>query len=317
MLTDVFFCLAGFVLLFFGGEWLVRGAVSIAGRLGLSTLMVSVVVVGFGTSAPELLVSVEAAIRSQPDIALGNVVGSNIANILLILGVAGILSDIDCRASAVRRDGLAVVVASLLLCGAALAGGLGRIEGIAMILALAGYLFYSVRSDRAATATVPEGAAHGKDVAAHDSLPVAAGLTLAGLALLVAGAHFLVEGAVSLARGAGVSEAVIGLTLVAVGTSLPELATAAVSAMKKHADVVIGNVLGSNLFNIMSILGLTAIISPIPVAGRIAQTEVWIMLGVAVLALAFIRSGGRISRAEGAGFVALYAAYMGWLFLTG
>lgn len=303
----------GLALLFVGGEALLRGSVAIANKVGLSTLFVSMVVVGFGTSAPELLVSLSSAFKDAPNIALGNVVGSNIANVLLILGLSAVFAPIACSRFEIRRDSLAVVIASIVLVALALHGGIGRIAGAAMLTCLVAYLAYAFVTDR--------NAANGfrdrleQDVG-HAELPLAGAvaLSLAGLAALASGAHFLVEGATALATAMGVPNAVIGLTLVAVGTSLPELATAIVSAYKKHPDVVIGNVIGSNLFNILGILGVTGLAHPLPFVGRIADVDVWVMLIVAVVLTPVIWTGRSISRFEGSAFVFLYAVYIVWIY---
>lgn len=320
MMMDVVFVVAGLVLLFFGGEGLVRGAVEIATKFKISTLLVSLVIVGFGTSVPELLVSVQAALDNAPDIALGNVVGSNIANIFLILGVSAAFTPIMCGSAPIRRDMVAVIAASLLLAGFSMTHDISWVGGSAMLVLLVGYLTYCYSRERKDQASA-ELAAHIKEDLSVDPPPAQAPFyksvlwTLGGLAMLAVGAKILVIGAVNIATAAGVSQAVIGLTLVAIGTSLPELATAAVAAMKKHADVVIGNVLGSNLFNILAILGITGVIVPIPFAGRIADIDVWIMLAVAFVLAAFVFTVGRLGRGVGWAFLAAYFGYMVWLFM--
>ncbi len=306
--------LAGFGLLVLGGEGLVRGSVAIAHRLRLSTLLVSMVIVGFGTSTPELMVSATAAVKGFPNIALGNVVGSNIANVLLILGLAAMLAPIPCSRPEITRDALAVLVASIALLGLALHGEVGRLTGLVMLAALAAYLSYAYLTDRR-TAEPDDGADRQQGPNATDPpLFKSIAFCVLGILLLLGGAHLLVEGATALATRFGVSNAVIGLSLVAVGTSLPELATALVAAYRKHADVVIGNVLGSNLFNVLGILGLTGIIAPIPFEGRIAEIDIWIMVAVAIALAPMIWTGRKISRVEGSVFLGLYAVYVVWLY---
>ncbi|MBI4031760.1 MAG: calcium/sodium antiporter [Proteobacteria bacterium] len=322
MSMDILMVVAGLGLLFAGGEGLVRGAVSIAERLGLSTLLVSTVIVGFGTSIPELMVSLQAALDGSPDIALGNVVGSNTANILLILGLAALLMPVICKGAAVRRDAAAGVLAAVILCALSFTGRLEWPAGLLMAGGLGFYLWRICRAEREATSNTAVAEAELRehimeDRAAHKPLVVSVACAAGGLVLLIFGARLLVKGAVSLALAAGVSEAVIGLTLVAVGTSLPEMAAAVVSALRRHADVVIGNILGSNLFNVMGILGVTALVAPISFAGRIADIDVWIMLAVQVSLLAVIFLRGRIGRTTGCVFLALYAGYSGWLFTAG
>lgn len=318
MFMDIAAVIAGLALLFAGGEALVRGAVSIAGRLGLSTLLVSTVVIGFGTSTPELLVSLQAAMSGMPDIALGNVVGSNIANILLILGIAGIIAGVECRSAAIRRDALAGVAAAVLLCGASFLHRLSWPAGLVMVGTLAAYIAYSYFTEQRQNRENAELRRHIEaEKPLDDGMGKALLFTVAGLVLLLVGARLLVSGAVSLAQSWGVSEAVIGLTLVAVGTSLPELTTAVIAALRKHADIVIGNILGSNLFNILGILGITAVVTPLPFAGRIAETDMWVMLAVVATLAAVIFLRGQIGRSVGISFLALYAGYNIWLFTTG
>lgn len=314
-MIDILMILGGLVLLFFGGEGLIKGAVSLARNFGLSKLLVSAVVVGFGTSMPEMTVSVSAALKGASDIAIGNIVGSNIANILLIIGVAAILCPIFVAGSAVKRDTFIVLGTSLALCGLAMIGMIGFLAGFLMFTALIGYIFWSYMQDKKSGA---ETAAHiEEDIEGEPQLsPVKAGVfALAGLVLLVGGAYILVEGAVSIARGFGISEAVIGLTIVAVGTSLPELATAVVAAYRKHSDVIIGNILGSNIFNILAILGITAMISPIPIDVQIASYDVWIMLGVAILLSIYLLRGITIGRISGIAMLLAYCAYTAWLYV--
>lgn len=306
--------LAGLVLLFFGGEGLIKGAVSLARNFGLSKLLVSAVVVGFGTSMPEMTVSIGAALKGASDIAIGNVVGSNIANILLIIGLAAILCPILIAGAPVKRDTLVMLGASLALCGLAMTGMIGFLAGIAMFAALLGYVVWSYTQDKKGGAETAQHIQEDIEGAPSLSRTKAGIFVLAGLGLLVAGAYILVEGAVSIARDFGISEAVIGLTIVAVGTSLPELATALVAAYRKHSDVIIGNVLGSNIFNILSILGITAMVSPIPVAAQIANYDVWIMLGVAVFLSVYLLRGLSIGRVSGIAMILVYCGYTAWLY---
>lgn len=314
-MIDVLMILGGLVLLFFGGEGLIKGAVSLARNFGLSKLLVSAVVVGFGTSMPEMTVSVGAALKGASDIAIGNVVGSNIANILLIVGVAAILCPIFIAGAAVKRDTFVMLGASFALCGLAMTGMIGFVAGLLMFAALIGYIVWSYKQDKKDGA---ETAAHiEEDIEGEPQLKPAKAwvFALAGLGLLVGGAYILVEGAVAIARDFGLSEAVIGLTIVAVGTSLPELATAVVAAYRKHSDVIIGNILGSNIFNILSILGITAMLSPIPVAAQIASYDVWIMLGVAIALSIYLLRGLTIGRISGTAMLLAYCGYTAWLYI--
>ncbi len=315
LLLPWIFTAAGIVLLFLGGEALVRGAVALAGRLGVSPLVVGLTVVGFGTSAPELVVSVGAALDGVPDLAVGNVVGSNIANILLILGVSAAVTPLAVQAQVFRRDGMIMLAASVLLLILAQTGAIERWAGVVLFAGLVGFLAYAYRAGRRDAAAAAAYAAEAEEVAeAGLSTGRAVAYAAIGIAVLVGGAQLLVSGAGDIARAFGVPEAIIGLTLVAFGTSLPELATSVVAALRKHTDVAVGNVVGSNIFNILGILGVTAMVSPLPVAERMARADIWIMLGVAVAAMVALRTGWRVSRGEGIVALAAYAGYTWWVF---
>ena len=316
---DILLILIGLSLLVTGGEALLRGSVVIAGKLGLSTLLVSMVIVGFGTSAPELMVSVASTLKGAPNIALGNVVGSNIANVLLILGLSAILTPIAYTKKEVRRDALVVLLASFILIVVSLSGVIGRLSGLLLLTGLITYMSYSYIAERKNPTKDKIFQKRIEEDIGNPTVSLAKAFTLCflGLLFLAGGAHLFVEGATKLAEKLGIPNAIIGLTLVAVGTSLPELATALVAAYRKHSDVVIGNIMGSNLFNILGILGVTAIISPIPFEGRIANTDVWIMLVLSIVLLPVIWTGHKISRVEGGMFLTLYLIYIVWLFASG
>ena len=312
----------GLGLLFAGGEALVRGSVAISERLGISAILIGVVVVGFGTSTPELLVSIRASLAGQSDIALGNVVGSNIANVLLILGVSALICPVICAAEAIKRDALAVLVVSAALFALTFLGSITALIGALMIATLLAYLVYAYRAevrDKKALPTTDPDTVHEHEAQEFSNklgLGISVLMSGGGIIMLVFGADFLVEGASNSARKAGIPEAVIGLTLVAVGTSLPELAASISAARKKNSDVIIGNILGSNLFNILSILGITAIIKPVPLTGQIASFDVPLNLGIAALTLAMIYLAQKISRPAGVIFLASYAFYIGWLYTS-
>lgn len=302
----------GFVLLLGGGEALVKGSVALALRLGVSPLLVGLTLVGFGTSTPELVASIQAANVGAPDIAVGNVVGSNIANILLILGVAAILLPVATTKEAFRRDGSVLIGITLIMVAVVLTGGIGRLTGLlflALLVAYGVYTYFTETLTGDASATMH--AAEAEDVAPKDMSPlIAIGLVVGGIAGVVFGAALLVDAAVEIARDLGLSEAVIGLTLVAIGTSLPELATSVMAALRKHGDVAFGNIVGSNIFNVLGILGATAVYTPLSVPPEIATFDIWVMLGSALLLVAFAVTGWRISRWEGGVFLAGYAAYL-------
>ncbi|MDY8107596.1 calcium/sodium antiporter [Fulvimarina sp. 2208YS6-2-32] len=307
LVWDLAFLAVGLVLLFIGGEGLVKGATSIAIRFGLSRLIVGLVIVGFGTSAPELLVSIQAALAGSPDIAIGNVVGSNIANILLILGVAAVIAPIANTDTSIRRDLVVMVAASLLIGALFLFGTIDRVMGIGLFAALGVYLVVSYGLERRRRKAVQVELRE----EAPGLAPLPAGLfVVAGIVMLVLGARFMVDGATGIARDLGISEAVIGLTIVAIGTSLPELATAIVAARKREAEVVLANVVGSNIFNILCILGITAIISPIPVADRFASVDGPIMIAVAAAAALYLYRVTIVGRGVGAALLLAYAGYV-------
>ena len=310
------FAAIGLFLLFVGGEGLVRGASVIAARMGLSALLIGVIVVGFGTSTPELIVSVEAALKGNTGIALGNIVGSNIANVLLILSMAAVITRLACKGNAVIRDAAFVIFASVALFIFALMGEIGRIGGVAMLGVLGAYLFYCVQSERKAASANDNQSTEQVEIPKL-SLPVAIILAIGGIAVLMLGANFLIKGATQIARDFGISEAIIGLTLVAVGTSLPELAASVIGAIRKQTDMVVGNILGSNFYNILGILGVASAIKPIPVDGRIATLDIPINIAVAVATLVVIIAFKRIGRVTGFAALGLYVAYVGWMFTSG
>jgi len=317
MIIDILMILAGLALLFIGGEGLIKGAVALARHFGLSKILVSAVIIGFGTSMPEITVSLNAALKGAPDIVIGNVVGSNIANILLIIGIAALISPLAVPVSAVRRDVIVTLGVSALLCALGLLGIVHSWAGALMVIALAAYIFWSYHQDKN---QVSERPAHlQEDIEGRKPItPLKAGIfTLGGLAFIVAGAHWMVEGAVSIARDFGIAEATIGLTIVAIGTSLPELATALVAAMRKHSDVIIGNILGSSIFNVLAILGLTAMVSPIAVAPQVAAYDVWILLGVAGFMAIYLLRGLPFGRLTGGLMLTSYALYILWLYTGG
>lgn len=301
-MTYVFF-VVGLLALFFGGEYLVRGASAIARHFRLSPIVIGLTIVGFGTSAPELLVSVQAALAGSPSIAIGNVVGSNIANILLILGVSALIAPLVIPARKLWRD-LAFMLAATGIFWVMLAdGNITRTEGILLLLGLVVFLATAFLTGK----SEPEEATLG-DIPQWKAWA----MTLGGLVVLVIGARFLVDSATELARGFGISEAVIGLTIVAVGTSLPELATSAVAAFRKQTEIAVGNIVGSNIFNIFGILGTMAVLAPIPSEARFATIDMpWAAgtaIGLTVLAFAL----GGLPRVAGAILLAAYGGYL-WL----
>lgn len=301
----------GIVLLVVGGEFLVRGAVALARRLGMSELMIGLTLVGMGTSTPELITSVRAALEGSSGIAVGNVVGSNIANVLLIFGVVCLIRPVEVHPRMVKRDGFLALMCAVLLVGVAQAlGGLDRWTGAVFVALLVAYLVFVWRQESQGS---PEAAIHLEEVEVHQPVPgnlwLSAGLSLAGLALLMVGASGVVEGAVTIARAAGLSETVIGLTVVAVGTSLPELVSSLMAALKGKVDAAFGGIVGSNLYNILAILGITALVQPIAMPPDMGWLEWSVLLGSGLVMLVFAATGQRVNRVEGGLMVAGFAGY--------
>ena len=316
-MLNILFLLFGIAFLTVGGEALIRGSLAAAKRLGVSPLLSGLVIVGFGTSAPELVVSVNAAVDGLPDIAIGNVVGSNIGNILLILGICALISPLAVKPLALRRDAVTVVAASILFIILVGGSALGRADAAIFLIALGAYLVWAYWSERFHAA--PSGELHQAEADELSNIPKSVLWTVTavvfGLLLLIAGSQVVLIGAIGIAAHFGVPEAVIGLTLVAVGTSLPELSISIIAAIRRHADVAVGNILGSNIFNLLGILGVSALLQPLPVHARILQFDQWVMLGTSLLLLFFLHTGRRLSRAEGGVLLAGYGIYV-WLSFT-
>jgi cation:H+ antiporter len=316
--VNFLFLVLGVTLLTVGGEALIRGSLAAAKRLGVSPLLSGLVIVGFGTSAPELVVSVNAALNQQPDIAIGNVVGSNIGNILLILGICALITPLTVKPMAQRRDAVTVVAASILFIVLVGGSALGPVDAAIFLISLVAYLVWAYWSERMHAS--PSAELHKAEAEELTALPKSVAWTvtilITGLFLLIAGSQVLLLGAVGIAEHFGVSEAVIGLTLVAVGTSLPELSISVIAALRRHADVAVGNVLGSNIFNLLGILGVSALLQPLPVHERILQFDQWVMLGSSVLLLVFLYTGRRLSRLEGGILLVGYGVFVGLSFTS-
>ncbi len=310
MITASLFALLGLVLLFLGGEGLVRGSAALALRLGLTPLMVGLTVVAFGTSAPELVVSVQAALAGKGDVAIGNVIGSNILNIGLILGLTALIHPLRVQLQILRIDLPIMIAASALAAWMLADRAAGRTEGAVLACGLLAYVSFTVvfakkvKPSAEVEAEFAEGIPPVSGSIARDLLFIAA-----GLALLAGGSYFLVAGAVSMARGFGVSEAVIGLTIVSLGTSMPELVTCVVAARKKEPDIALGNIIGSNIFNLLGILGFAAFVCPITAEG-IRMTDLFVTLAFAITLLPILSSGRQMTRVEGTVLLAGYAAYV-------
>jgi len=305
--------IAGLLLLAVFGDVLVRGAADISHRLGIPPLIVGLTVVAFGTSAPELVVSVKAALENLPGIAVGNVVGSNIANILLVLGAPALICATRCDHHALDRNTYIVLGTSILFTVLCFLTPMTFWDGALLFGLLIGFLWLSARRamrSRAEESIVP----------IDDDIPVmrgsiwiAAAALLLGLVGLPVSAHLTVDGASSVARVWGVSDAVIGLTIVAIGTSLPELATTVMAAIRQHGALALGNVLGSNMFNILAIIGITAMVTPIDIPSEILRLDIWIMLAATLVLVPFVVWEVPIGRVAGVVFLCAYAAYVGYL----
>lgn len=304
----------GLVLLVFGADLMVKGAARLAGNFGVPALVIGLTVVAFGTSAPELAVSVKAAYSGQAELAIANVVGSNIFNILLILGLSAIIAPLMISRQLIRQDVPIMVGVSLVAAAMALDGNIGRLEALVLTIGLLSYtafLFHQGRKQGMDTSDEEVEAMLKVKAPAWQNLLLVAG----GLVLLVLGARWLVQSAVEIATMFGVSEAVIGLTIVAAGTSLPEVVTSVVATMRGERDIAVGNVVGSNIFNILSVLGLSGLVSPIPLlAGeQLVQLDLPVMLGAAILCVPLFFTGAILDRIEGSIFLALYVAYVWYL----
>lgn len=301
--------IGGLVLLYYGAEFLVRGGVQIAKRFQVTPLVIGLTLVAFATSAPELVVSCDAALKGMGDIALGNVIGSNICNIALILGLCAVIAPLQVNASLFKLD-LPLMIGSSVLFAlfCFLTGGINRIEGALFFAGIIAYVVVSIRNARRSGDVVTEVEGDGKPL----SLGVSIVLVLLGLGFLVGGARLLVNSAVWLAELFGVSQAVIGLTIVAIGTSLPELATSVIAALKGERDIAIGNVVGSNIFNILAIMGISPLLRPIE-AADIQLIDLGMMVFCTLLLYPFLRTGFVLSRKEGVCLLTVYTGYTVWL----
>jgi cation:H+ antiporter len=317
-----FFFVAGLALLVAGAEALVRGAGKLAISFGVSPLVVGLTVVAFGTSSPEMAVSVQSALNGKVDIAIGNVVGSNIFNVLFILGACALILPLVINRQIIRQEVPIMIGASLLLIAFMWGGSISRIEAIIMFALLVVYTVFLVvqsRKQAKASAGADASADQGIDMSSkwdrHWAVQVV--LVVVGLVLLVQGSNLFVEAAITFAKYLGVSELVIGLTIVAAGTSMPEVATSILATIRGQRDIAVGNVIGSNTFNILGVLGVTGIVAPtsLVVAPSIISFDMWVMLAVAVACLPVFFSGREIARWEGAVFLGYYAAYTAYLIL--
>jgi len=321
--TTVFFLIVGFAVLYYGAEWLVRGSASFGHNIGVRPIVIGLTIVAFATSSPELFVGIVASYQGKGDIMLGNVIGSNIINIGLILGISAVVSPLVCRVRTIKTEVPIMLAVSVALFLLSLDSTINRMEGVLLFLGIVAFIWFSyssgVREKNLKEDLVP--AEVKKIVVSEHRMAKEVGLMVGGLLGLVVGAYLLVESAVVIARTIGVSEKFIGLTLLAGGTSLPELATSIVAALRKQPDITVGNIIGSNIFNILSIVGIVAMIKPISMTHGFIQSgfiiDYAIMLLFSFLLLAVMRTGYVISRLEGAVLMALYSSYIVWLSIQG
>ncbi len=304
---DVALVVVGLAGLAYGGDLLVANASRLAGALGVSPMVIGLTVVAFGTSAPELAASVVAALRGSPELALGNVIGSNIANVGLILGASALMWPLATRWSFVRKEVAFMIGASIAAALLLLDGELSRLDAGLLLVGLLAFLFVSFRGGGMAAPAAPAA-----PLVAAERTPSSrpALLALAGAGLLALAAHALVTGAVGLAEVWGVSERVIGLTMVAIGTSLPELASSVAAAVRRQGDIVLGNIVGSNVFNLLSVLGIAGVIQPLQADVSALRLDLLVMLAAAVLVAPMAVSGWRVGRREGAFLLVCYLAYV-------
>ena len=308
-IITILLLIAGLVILTLGADFLVKGASSVAGSLGISPLIIGLTVVAFGTSAPEMSVSVSSALRGEADIAVGNVVGSNIFNVLFILGLSAIVASLRVQKQLVRFDAPLMIYASLIVLLMSIDGQISRIDGVLLFSGIVAYTVFLIKEARREGVAVVEGA---DDIEPPQPLWKNAILIIVGLAMLVLGSQWLVDGAVAIAKYFGLSELVIGLTIVAAGTSLPELATSVMASIKGERDIAIGNIVGSNIFNIGAVLGLSSLVAPegLPVAHSSLLIDIPVMILVALVCLPVFLANYTITRTDGILFVVCYVVYV-------
>lgn len=302
--------LAGLALLLVGGRFLVRAGVTLAEGMGVSPLMIGLTIVAIGTSSPELLVNLMAALKGVPSLGVGNVIGANIANVLLVLGAAGLVYPIARNSAILRRDGPVMLVAVLAFAVAAWDGRLTRWQGLLMIACWCAYLVAVYRIERRSAAAMAERKAETRELEVRlQPIWLTAAILAGSIAALIGGSHLLVEGAVAVARGLGVGEAVIGATIVAFGTVMPETIASITAALHRHTDLALGNVIGSIVVNVLGVLGLAAVVTPFPIPPGVLLFDLWVMLGACVLLVALGRRQHGIGRWTAGGMVAAYVAY--------
>ena len=305
---EIFLVVIGIVLLYLGGEVLVKYSSRLALALRLSPFVIGLTIVAFGTSSPELLASLVATLQGAPDLAVGNVIGSNIANLGLILGLSALIHPLRATSQFIRREVPFMIFVIIILVPLSLDLTISRVEGVILFGLLVLYLFYLFKSEESGDDEFVQ--EYGQNKSARGSVLGVIG----GVALLVLGAQILVTSAIEIARDFGVSERVIGLSLVAFGTSLPELASSLVATMKREGNILLGNLIGSNIFNVLGILGLTAIVTPIEISPNVFRFDLWVAIGISVVVLPFLTTQLRIERWEGVILLVAYFGYIAFLF---
>lgn len=319
MIVNVVLFILGLIALYFGASWLVSGASGIASRYGIPPLVIGLTIVAFGTSFPELLVSVTAAIKGMSDIAIGNVIGSNILNIALILGLSAIITPLRIQLRSIIAESPIMIGSAVLLLVLSLDNVINRIDGALLFTGLIAFVLFSYRFEKYESDRIPdtEKDKYIKSVKTGKSIGIMISLIVVGLVGLTVGAQILVGASVVIAKYFGLSEKFIGLTIVAFGTSLPELATSLIAAIRKEIGISVGNIIGSNIFNILAILGLSSMINPIPIAkGLIDSGFIWdygLMIALSIFLWFCMKTGMKVTRAEGILFLIIFTAYIGWL----
>ncbi|MCB9845957.1 MAG: calcium/sodium antiporter [Phycisphaeraceae bacterium] len=319
-LSDAGMLVVGLVLLVVGADWLVEGAVSIAHRMGVSALVIGLTVVSYGTSAPEMAAGVAASSRDEGPIVVGNVIGSNIANVWLILAIMALIRPVMCRGAVVRRDVPIMILVCTVGMFAMAWGVVGRIEGALLLLGAVGYTALMFLIGRRDPHAFTESVGHEAEVlyqvpATKGSWRGGLTLVVLGIGALALGSELLVRGAVGMATTIGISKAAVGLTMVAVGTSLPELVTSIAASVKRQNDLAVGNIVGSNVFNILAVLGISALVHPVHVPNETITRDMWVMLAVSVVCLPVMLTGSRVSRLEGVFMLGAYITYVVLVFL--
>ena len=316
MLGNAFEVIVGLLFLVWGADRFVHGAAATARNLGIPPLLIGLTIVALATSAPEILVSVVAALRGEPDLAIGNAIGSNIANIGLVLGVVALLRPVELKSATLRREMPALLAVSLLTVSLFLDSYLGRVDGLVLLAGLVIVMIWLIRLGFRSSASDPLQAEFDAEIPKHMSMRVAIFWLVVGIGTLLLGAHWMVDGAINIAKILGVSEVVIGITMVALATSIPELAVSVVSAFRGEYGLAIGNIVGSNIFNLLAVIGVAATIQPAALPPSVLSLHIFVMVAftLVLFAMTYEYEGrGQITRFEGLALIAAYLAYQGYV----